>query len=65
MTTAHHVLLGSSMILLTTIAHAVGTIVALKGLKWGTDWSVRTSIVRKGEVVLAGRSKPLCQEKSP
>ena len=60
------------MILLTTIAHAVGTIVALKGLKWGTeglkwgtDWSVRTSIVRKGEVVLAGRSKPLCQEKSP
>ena len=37
---AQHVLLGSLMILLTTFAHAGGTLVAMKGLKWGRPLEV-------------------------
>jgi hypothetical protein len=32
---AHHIFVGSLLILLTTCGHAVGTVVAIKGLKWG------------------------------
>lgn len=32
---AHHIFVGSLLILLTTCAHAVGTVVAIRGLKWG------------------------------
>ena len=31
----HHILVGSLLNLLTTSAHAAGTLVAIKGLKWG------------------------------
>lgn len=32
---AHHIVIGSALILLTTSAHAGGTVVAIKGLRWG------------------------------
>ena len=32
---AGHIILGSLLVLLTTCAHALGSLVAIKGLKWG------------------------------